>query len=121
MQNLHGLLGGDFEQTVLVRDSDEREAFVADLPPSKDSSAIEAVDMDEHILVVGGSANCDRRGRVLTDGERTSVWFSDVDATPDQEIHCVWAPLTVQAWRVPLEQLDGAEPSELESRSPNER
>lgn len=105
---------------MLLRDQAQRDAFVTGLSPSLGSSAVGAVDMDEHVLVVGGYAKCDTEGRALSDPDHQSLWFAVVDPTPDAEILCVWAPFTVEVWQVPLAQLDGADPSQLRYGPPGD-
>lgn len=120
IQDLEAVLARDHDGTTLLRDAAERDAFVAGLDPDLDSSAVEAVDMDEHVLVVGGYAKCDTRGQVLSDPDHQAVWFTVVDPTPDTEIVCEWAPFTGEMWQVPLAQLAGADPSQLHHRPPGE-
>lgn len=109
IQDLQGLPDPDSAQDVLLRDAEERDAFVTALPPDMGPAAVQEVYMTANVLTGGGYANCNEEGQVYFDSARGSLWFEPVSLS-DGDVVCDWSPFTVEVWRVPLEQLDGVDP-----------
>lgn len=118
IQDLQGLLEPG-PSHVLLRDAQERDAFVAALPTDMDPSGVQDVVMSAHVLVVGGYAKCDQEGHVYADAQEGRLWFRAVSPSKG-DVLCEWSPFTVEAWQVPLDQLGEPDPFDLELRAPDE-
>lgn len=70
--------------------------------------ALEAVDLEESFLVIGGYPRCREGSRVVIVGD-SEVRFEVVKADPD--VACVWAPYTIAVWAVPLSATGGEVPA----------
>lgn len=99
--------------TYLLRDGADRDDFLATLSPDLDGAPVEAVDMAEHVLVVGSFNQCVNQGQVVFDAGSSRLWFEDVVAPEDEGTMCEWSPLTVQVWQVPHDDLVGTDPDDL--------
>lgn len=102
---------GDIEPRLtsrLLASDAERAAYLAKLPAGIDTSEAEAVDLEESVIVAGAYGRCMEQGRVLGDPLRFEVYV----AAEDQDTSCVWAPLEVEIWEVPREDV-GTVPGEL--------
>ena len=86
----------------------ERAAYLAMLPTAIDTRAAEAVDLAESVIVAGAYGRCVEQGRVLAAPLRFEVYVDP----EDEGTSCVWAPLQVEIWEVPREDV-GTVPDEL--------
>jgi hypothetical protein len=92
----------------LVGSDAERDELLAVLPDGNESAAVRAVDLTDELLVVGSYHRCVEQSRVLVDG--AEVWLDVYVAEEDQDTDCAQAPLQVEVWSVPRDELD-AEPT----------
>lgn len=98
---ISGLKALTDDTTVLTTEA-ERDAWLAEVPKTFDSAPVAEVDLSKNLLVVGGYSTCMEEGRVLTDPDKTGVWFTTYIAPEDRNTNCDWSPYTVEVWRVPL-------------------
>ncbi|GAA5156187.1 hypothetical protein GCM10023340_43340 [Nocardioides marinquilinus] len=102
-QSEHERLGEVDVEAQVIADDAARDALLADLPRSVDTSAVEAVDLYESVLVAGGYHRCTESSFVVLDdaGPR----FEVDDGEPG--VLCGWSPYTVDVWAVPRSALGG--------------
>ncbi|GAB3817459.1 hypothetical protein GCM10028820_18450 [Tessaracoccus terricola] len=96
----------------LLTTEQEWEAWVESLPTAMqeaNASAIEAVVMDDSVLLVAVWNRCTQVGTVVDEGDG-AVRFVVHDPEPDTL--CAWSPMQVQVWDLPLSQL-GVERAEV--------
>lgn len=87
----------------VVHNATERDRFISHLPGDIPTHAVPTVDPDRNLLVVGVYGNCHRSGLVVIDDDLRGVDFTV--SSPEPLPNCVWAPYTVEVWRVPLDAL----------------
>jgi hypothetical protein len=92
--DLAGLVGSE---AVVIDTVDDREAFLARVPAGLRTEALEAVDLDTHLVVIGGYHRCTQSSSVV-EGDRG--WRFVVD-DGDESIACAWSPYTVDVHAVP--------------------
>ncbi|GAB2622120.1 hypothetical protein GCM10027067_37700 [Pseudactinotalea suaedae] len=98
---------------VLLASQEQVEEWVAAHEGAAEAGVLEvlqAVDLSENVLVVGGYPRCQETSAVILVSE-TEVAFTVISG--DEQIACAWSPYTVDAWAVPLEQTDGEVPTLL--------
>lgn len=90
-------------RTRLVDTDEEREDAITALPssvPTAEVARVRAVGLDESVLVIAVYAKCTETSRlVLDDGVLRLVIDRDEGSV------CGWAPVQVEAWSVPRENL----------------
>ncbi|MGY6502813.1 MAG: hypothetical protein ACXIVQ_18190 [Acidimicrobiales bacterium] len=84
--------------TFLVSHQGEREIYLDGVSPELDTSALEAVDLDTHLIVVGYLYRCDESSEVVAAPDGRTLEFRVV--SPANPVDCVWAPLEVVVWQV---------------------
>lgn len=89
--------------TRLVVDDTQRRDLLALLPSvvgPEERAPVEAVDLDEEVLVVGVYNKCTETSHIERDGSSLRLV---IEREPDT--NCGWAPLTVDVWAVEREGL----------------
>jgi len=89
-------------RTRLVDTDEEREETIATLPSSVPTTEVErvrAVGLDESVIVLAVFAKCDETSRLVLDGGILRLVIESGDAK------CAWAPVQVEAWSMPRENL----------------
>lgn len=112
-EDLRDLADPGDEATYLLRDGSARDGFLTDLPPGIDGEDVRAVDMEDHVLVVGSYHQCVNQGGVNFDAGSSRLWFEDFVAPEDEGTVCDWSPLTVEVWAVPHTELGDTDPGDL--------
>lgn len=83
----------------LITTEAELQQLLDSTPLGAAGAELTAVDLADHVLVVGGYHSCQERGGVWSDGD--TVWF-DALVPPEKEgIRCAWSPFTVDVFEVP--------------------
>jgi len=98
-------------EPVLLAAQQQVEEWVAAHEGAADAGVLEvlqAVDLSENVLVVGGYPRCQETSAVIL-VSATEVAFTVVSG--DEQIACAWSPYTVDAWAVPLEETGGEVPT----------
>jgi hypothetical protein len=98
--------------TTVLADQVARDRFLARLPADADRESTLGVDLSRNFLVLGSYSKCMDQSRVWMDAGRTAVWFETYIPREDRNTNCVWAPLTIDVWAVPRDEL-GETPVEL--------
>lgn len=80
---------------LLIQTEAEREAFLDGLGDGLDTTALESVDLETHVLVATAFHRCTESGSLYTDGTGR-VWFAVT--TGDDMTECYWAPVQLQVW-----------------------
>lgn len=83
----------------LIRTVEERDAYVELVEPGLDASALTAVDMDQHLLVVATWARCDEYAEVVLSADRSTLEIRVISESGG-DVVCVWAPLQVAVWQI---------------------
>ena len=99
--------------TTVIATDDERQDWLDDVAGDAVDAELDElrqVDLDHFFLVIGGYPRCTEYSAVLVENDG-SVTF-DV-RTDDENVACVWAPYTIDAWAVPLSETGGEPPSEV--------
>ncbi|KGN35126.1 hypothetical protein N798_04255 [Knoellia flava TL1] len=90
-------------RTRLVADDAQRRELLASLPSvvgPDERAPVEAVDLDEEVLVVGVYNKCTEKSHVERDGSSLRLVIER-----DSDTNCGWAPRTVDVWAVEREGL----------------
>lgn len=98
--------------TQLLATEQEWEDWAASLPAAMqeaNAAALEAVTMDDSVLLVAVWNRCTEVGSVVDEGDG-AVRFVVHDPEPDTL--CAWSPMQVQVWDLPLSEL-GVERTEV--------
>jgi hypothetical protein len=106
------------KDTLVLADQVARDRFLAGLPADADREPTLAVDLSRNFLVLGSYHKCMDQSRVLMDSGRTAVWFETFIPREDRNTNCVWAPLTVDVWAVPRDELAGTPVDRLRTTEP---
>ncbi len=94
------------DDTLLLTDDAERDAWLDKLPKTADAAPVAEVDLSKNLLVVGGYHKCMEQGRVVPEPDRATVRFTTYIAPEDRNTNCAWSPYTVEVWQVPLSELE---------------
>jgi hypothetical protein len=84
----------------VIGDDAARDSFLAALPRGLDDASVaevEAVDLDESVLVTGGYHRCTEFSYVVISGVGPTFEVSD----GEPGVACGWSPYTVDVWAVP--------------------
>lgn len=96
---------------VLLTTPEERDAWVAEASTDLNVTEVADIDMATHVVIVAGDHRCG--DRTYVDVEEISTAAGTTSALsveflhPDEEIMCVWAPFTVEAWAIDRAELSG--------------
>ncbi len=93
---------------LLIETEAGRERFLDGLGDGLDTTALEAVDLDTHVLVAAAFHRCTESGSLFTDGTGR-VWFAVT--VGDESISCYWSPVQLQVWVLDREVFQGKEPA----------
>lgn len=86
----------------LVTTEQERKALLSPVPTAaSNADDVRAVDLEKYVLVVGGLNKCNEEGVVEASGSTVRYTIRKVS-----DVQCVWAPLTVDVWKVARTDLD---------------
>lgn len=84
--------------TRLILEEAEREALAVALAPDVRPDELDAVDLDQSVLVVGAYFRCDEHSVVSIDGAGALLEFEVVK--PAGDVACEWSPLQVDVWSI---------------------
>lgn len=84
----------------LVDDADDLAELVARAGPELDTTALEGVDVDRHLLVVGAYPRCDETSQVVVAEGGRELRFAVRSPTADAPLVCDRSPRQVDVWAV---------------------
>lgn len=93
---------------LLLATAPERDDWINRAPEEFDMQAVAEVDLDEHVVVVGGYYRCMEHGSVWATGAG-HIWFEVVEPAGEEITDCEWSPYTVEVYAVPRAEV-GAHP-----------
>lgn len=100
----------------LIETEAQREDFLDGLGDGLDTTALEAADLDTHVLVVTAFHRCTETGALYTAGDGR-VWFAVT--TGDETISCYWAPAQLQVWALERREFAGGAPQIVDNPWPS--